>query len=96
MAAWCEDLSVTSCSDYAQPARAQRCSQLHEAIFGWQMSQRINGKLVCDTLQAALVTRRKHKGVMAHADQRSQYVSNAFREILKDSEPVHSMSRNGN
>ena len=80
MAAWCEALSVTSCSDYAQPAHAQRCSQPHETIFGWQMSERVNGKLVCDTLQAALVTKRKHKGAMAHADQRSQYASNARRE----------------
>ena len=66
------------------------------AVVGWQMSQRINGKLVCDALQAALITRGKPKGVMVHTDQGSQYASNAYRKILTDSGLVQSMSRRGN
>jgi transposase InsO family protein len=33
---------------------------------------------------------------MVHTDQDSQYASNAYREILEDSELVQSMSRRGN
>lgn len=66
------------------------------AVVGWQMSERINGKLVCDALQAALVSRGRPKGVMVHTDQGSQYAAKAYRKILKDSELVQSMSRRGN
>ena len=45
------------------------------AVVGWQMSERINAQLVCDALQAAIVTRGKPKGVMVHTDQGSQYAS---------------------
>lgn len=66
------------------------------AVVGWQMSERINGKLVCDALLAALVTRGKPQGVLVHTDQGSQYASKTYRRVLKDSELVQSMSRRGN
>ena len=66
------------------------------AVVNWQMSKRINGKLVCDALQAALITRGKPKGVMMHTDQGSQYASNAYRKILKESGLVQSMGSRRN
>ncbi|QJC55193.1 hypothetical protein HC248_00471 [Polaromonas vacuolata] len=66
------------------------------AVVGWQMSGRIDSKLVCDALQAAILTRGKPTGVMVHTDQGSQYVSNAYRKILRESLLIQSMSRRGN
>nr|WP_181375591.1 DDE-type integrase/transposase/recombinase [Polaromonas sp. E3S] len=65
------------------------------AVVGWQMSGRIDSKLVCDALQAAILTRGKPTGVMVHTDQGSQYVSNAYRKTLRESLLIQSMSRRG-
>ena len=37
-------------------------------MVGWQMSTRIDCKLVCDALRAAIITRGKPEGVMVHSD----------------------------
>lgn len=66
------------------------------AVVGWQMSGRIDSKLVCDALQVAILTRGKPTGVMVHTDQVSQYVSNALHKILRESLLIQSMSRRGN
>lgn len=81
-------------------------------VVGWQMSNRIDRHLVCDALQAALVTRGIAKqplnampiglpaslpiGLMVHSDQGVQYVSNDYRDVIKDYGLTQSMSRRGN
>jgi putative transposase len=47
------------------------------AIVGWQVSERIDAALVCDTLHAALLVRGRPQGVMIHSDQGVQYASNS-------------------
>ena len=77
-------------------------------VVGWQMSNRIDRHLVCDALQAALVTRGIAKqplserqiglpvGLMVHSDQGVQYASNDYRDVIQDYGLTQSMSRRGN
>jgi transposase InsO family protein len=66
------------------------------AIVGWQMSDRIDAKLITDALQAAYNMRGRPNGVVFHSDRGSQYCSGMFRGFLKQSGFVQSMSRKGN
>jgi putative transposase len=66
------------------------------AVVGWQMSDRMDARLVCDALNAAIVVRGKPTGVMVHTDQGSQYGSYDYRKLLSDAGLVQSMSRRGN
>lgn len=65
------------------------------AIVGWAMSERINGQLVLDALDMAIIHRGKPKKVMIHSDQGSQYTAEAYREKLNDHRMICSMSRKG-
>ena len=65
-------------------------------VVGWQMSTRIDRQLVCDALQAAILTRGKPEGVMVHSDQGVQYVSKDYRALITQYQLTQSMSRRGN
>ena len=65
-------------------------------VVGWQLSERIDAKLVCEALQAAMLTRGKPKGVLIHTDQGSQYCSAAFVKQVAHFKAMQSMSRRGN
>lgn len=65
-------------------------------VVGWQMDTCMQQQLVCDALQAALLTRGNPKGVMIHSDQGSQYCSHAFGKLIQANQLTQSMSRRGN
>ena len=65
-------------------------------VVGWQMDTCMQQQLVCDALQAALLTRGNPKGVMIHSDQGSQYCSHAFGKLIQTHQLTQSMSRRGN
>lgn len=65
-------------------------------VVGWQMSNRIDRHLVCDALQAALLTRGNPRGLMVHSDQGIQYASKDYRQLISQHQLVQSMSRRGN
>ena len=77
-------------------------------VVGWQMSHRIDRHLVCDALQAALVTRGMAKqplsesstglpiGLMVHSDQGVQYASKDYRDMIQAYRLTQSMSRRAN
>ena len=65
-------------------------------VVGWQMSTRIDRKLVCNALQAAILTRGKPAGVMVHSDQGVQYASKDYRSLIAQYQLTQSMSRRGN
>ena len=65
-------------------------------VVGWQLSERIDAKLVCDALQAAKLMRGKPKGVLIHTDRGSQYCSAAFVKQVSRFKASQSMSRKGN
>jgi len=66
------------------------------AVVGWQMSTRIDARLVSDALQAALLSRGEPTCVMVHTDQGSQYASADYKAVLKGYRCIQSMSRRGN
>ena len=51
-------------------------------VIDWQMSTRIDSKLVCDALQATILTRGKPECVMVHSDQGVQYASKDDRSLI--------------
>jgi putative transposase len=65
-------------------------------IVGWDVSSRINGKLVDQALQRALALRSPEPGMIYHTDRGSQYACGAFQELLKGHGMIASMSRRGN
>lgn len=65
-------------------------------VVGWQMSTRIDRKLVCHALQAAILTRGKPEGMMVHSDQGVQYASKDYRSLITQYQLTQSMSRRGN
>ena len=65
-------------------------------VVGWQMSHRIDRHLVCDALQAALLTRGNPNGLMIHSDQGIQYACKDYRQLIAQHHLVQSMSRRGN
>jgi len=65
-------------------------------VVGWQMSARIDRQLVCDALQAAILTRGKPEGVMVHADQGVQYPSKDYRSLITQYQLTQSMSPRAN
>jgi putative transposase len=69
-------------------------------VVGWQMSHRIDRHLVCDALQAALITRGvckdKLNDLMVHSDQGVQYASGDYRDLITEYHLTQSMSRRGN
>jgi transposase InsO family protein len=64
-------------------------------IVGWAMSNRINRKLVVDSLLMGTWHRNPGPGLIFHTDRGSQYCSNAFQKALKSYKMFSSMSRTG-
>jgi transposase InsO family protein len=67
-------------------------------VIGWSMLDTISGKLVCNALDMAILTRPPRKGLIFHSDRGIQYCSEEFRAALKKACPTvcQSMSRKGN
>ena len=59
------------------------------------MGSRIDRRLVCDALQAALLTRGNPSGLMVHSDQGVQYASNDDRALIAKNVLTQRMSRRG-
>jgi len=66
------------------------------AVIGWSMDKRMKAELVCDALKMALYRRNSPKKVTMHTDRGSQYSSDKYRKLIKNSELIGSMSRKGN
>jgi len=64
-------------------------------VVGWAMSRRITQELVMDAFKMALWRRRPEVGLTMHSDRGSQYCSDAFQKLLKNSGAISSMSRKG-
>jgi len=59
------------------------------------MSNRINKKLVIDSLLMGIWRRNSGPGLIFHTDRGSQYCSNDFQKVLKNHRMLSSMSRKG-
>jgi len=65
-------------------------------LIGWAMSERIDGRLVCDALSMAYWRRRPEAGLLMHSDRGIQYASHDYRGLIKQFGMTQSMSRKGN
>jgi putative transposase len=65
-------------------------------IVGWSMKSRMTDQLVIDAFRKAFFRRRPQPGLIAHSDRGSQYCSGFFKELLKKSGYLQSMSSRGN
>ena len=59
------------------------------------MSDRMNATLTCDALRMALFRRHRPRSVIVHSDRGSQYCSREYRQLLKHSGLICSMSARG-
>lgn len=64
-------------------------------IVGWAMSDRMSTTLTCDALRMALFRRHRPRGVIVHSDRGSQYCAREYRQLLKHSGLICSMSARG-
>lgn len=65
-------------------------------IVGWSMSERLQEKLVEETLRMALGQRNSASDLIHHSDQGSQYTSEAYQALLQANGIQVSMSGVGN
>lgn len=65
-------------------------------IVGWAMDKHMKAQLVKTALLRALWSRKPTRGLIIHTDQGSQFVSKAYRNVLKNWGIKPSMSRRGN
>ena len=65
-------------------------------IVGWAMSDRLTSGFVVKALYQAIGRRHPASGCIFHSDRGIQYASTDFRDVLKTSGFIQSMSRKGN
>lgn len=66
------------------------------SVVGWSMSSKQNASMVIMAVMMALGKRGRHKGLIIHSDQGSQYTSKKYQRIFENSGIKCSMSRRGN
>jgi putative transposase len=64
-------------------------------IVGWAMEAYLNDTLTRKALAMALAARCPPQGLLHHSDRGSQYASGNYRQLLKQSKALVSMSRSG-
>lgn len=65
-------------------------------VVGWQLSRRMDSRILVNALLKALAKRKPPAGLIFHSDRGSQYASKVFRRWLKRIDMIQSMSRKGN
>jgi len=66
-------------------------------VIGWNLSDNMTDEdTIIAAFKRALENRKIKPGLIFHSDRGSQYVSDAFRELLADNYCIQSMSRKGN
>lgn len=65
-------------------------------VIGWQISKRIDSRLVLDSLRMAIERRKPPKGVTHHSDRGVQYLCDEYTALLEKHGFHMSCSRKGN
>ena len=60
--------------------------------IAWKVSDRIDAKLACDTLEIAINKRKPKEPIIFHSDQGSQFKSASFRKLLDEHQLLASYS----
>ncbi len=63
--------------------------------IAWKVSDKIDAKLACDTIQIAINTRSPTETIIFHSDQGSQFKSLDFRRLLDEHQLMPSYSKPG-
>jgi transposase InsO family protein/transposase-like protein len=63
--------------------------------IAWKVSDKIDARLACDTLEIPLNKRKPKEPIIFHSDQGSQFKSASFRKILDDHQLLASYSKPG-
>ena len=63
--------------------------------IAWKVSDRIDAKLACDTLEIAIKKRKPKEPIIFHSDQGSQFKSASFRKLLDEHQLLASYSKPG-
>ena len=66
------------------------------SIVGWSMNNRLTDNLVINALKKAVLSRSPPPGMIVHSDRGSQYCSHDFKELIKNTKCLQSMSSTGN
>ena len=66
------------------------------SIVGWSMNNRLTDNLVINALKKAVCSRSPPPGMIVHSDRGSQYCSHDFKELIKNTKCLQSMSSTGN
>ena len=64
-------------------------------VMGWQVRADMPEALATSALQRALLAQRPAPGLMVHSDRGDQYVSNAYKALLREAKAQLSHSRRG-
>ncbi|NVO32317.1 IS3 family transposase [Hymenobacter lapidiphilus] len=64
-------------------------------VVGWQVRADMPEALVTSALQRALLAQRPAPGLIVHSDRGGQYVSNAYKALLREAQAQLSHSRRG-
>jgi putative transposase len=65
-------------------------------VVGWAIDEHMKTSLCLNALQMAYWRKKPEQGLMHHSDRGSQYASHCYREQLKMTGMIQSMSRKGN
>jgi putative transposase len=65
-------------------------------VVSWALSDSLEHQFVLDAFKRALWQRRPPKGLMVHSDRGVQYACDTFRNAIKTTGCIQSMSRKGN
>lgn len=63
--------------------------------IAWKVSDQIDAKLACDTLEIAINKRKPKEPIIFHSDQGSQFKSASFRKLLDEHQLLASYSKPG-
>ncbi len=65
-------------------------------VVGWSLANHMREELVSNALSMAVARRRPPRELLHHSDRGSQYASENYQQLLRDSGIIVSMSRRGN
>ena len=93
---WVADITEIKLKDGQKGYLAAFMDLYSRRIVGWEFESHIRSELVELALQRALWNRKPPRGLMVHTDQGSQFVSSAYKQLLKEWGIQASMSRRDN
>jgi transposase InsO family protein len=93
---WVGDLTYLPLSDGTFLYLSVWIDLFSRKIVGWQVQENMEESLVTKSIEKALLSRMPESGLIIHLDRGGQYVSTAYRKLLRKWNCSQSMSRKDN